>query len=158
MPRALRMPLAIALLGGLALTQEGCSLGPQALQRTHCRYNESVRRVYEEQFLLNLLHMRYNEVSSSLDVTAIATQYELSAQAEARPFFSTESTGNLFRSFSTVLPDASVSGVFNSRNFGTAANRPALIVTAVPEPTVAAMAAVAMLLASAWRRGQSAPR
>src|SRR5262249_22179346 len=39
----------------------------------------------------------------------IAAQFELSAQAEARPFFTSGATGEgFFRSFTTVLPDAMV--------------------------------------------------
>src|SRR5262249_38906694 len=45
-----------------------------------------------------------------LDVNSIAAQYELSAQAEARPFFSPQATGNFFRAFTRILPDAQVSG------------------------------------------------
>src|SRR6185295_2931559 len=37
--------------------------------------------------------------------------------------------------------DSSISGVFNSRNFGTAASRPVLTLTAVPEPGVATLGA-----------------
>jgi hypothetical protein len=88
----------------------GCALGPKALEQSHGRYNESIRRVYEEQLLRNLVHLRYNEVPLALDVSSIATQYELSAQAEARPFFSTESVNSIFRAFSRVLPDVQVSG------------------------------------------------
>ncbi len=68
---------------GLALAGGGCSFGPKALESTHGRYNETVRRVYEEQLLLNIVHQRYDETPTQLDVSAIAAQYELSAQVEA---------------------------------------------------------------------------
>jgi hypothetical protein len=92
----------------LCLAAGGCTFGPNELVRTHGPYNEAVSRVYEEQLLRNLVHLRYNEPTSRLDIASISAQFELSTQAEARPFFSTEATGNLFRSFSTVLPDALV--------------------------------------------------
>lgn len=101
----------------LLLALCGCAgFGPTALERTHGRYNDAVVRVEEEELLRNIVRMRYAESPSRLEITALATQYELSAQAEARPFFSTEATGNLFRAFSRVLPAAMVSG----------ANRPTL--------------------------------
>jgi hypothetical protein len=91
----------------------GCAFGPKTLERSHGRYNEAVRRVDEEQFLRNLVHMRYNEGPSRLDVSAIAAQYEMSAQAEARPFFIAPNPSNsniIFRTFTSILPDAQVSG------------------------------------------------
>jgi hypothetical protein len=94
----------------VAFAVSGCAFGPKALERTHGRYNESVRRVDEEQLLRNIVRLRYHESPLNLTVTSIAAQYELSGQAEARPFFSTEATGNLFRSFTTVLPDVMLSG------------------------------------------------
>jgi hypothetical protein len=109
--------LAFALAGG------GCSFGPQALEGTHGRYNESVRRVYEQQLLLNIVHQRYDESPTELDVSAIAAQYDLSIQAEARPFNSSQaarvSGPPPYASFSTILPDLALSG----------ANRPTVTYT-----------------------------
>src|SRR5215218_6115627 len=92
----------------LALATGGCAFGPRQLMKTHGPYTDAVRLVYEEQLLRNLVHLRYSESPSSVDISAIAAQFELSAQGEARPFFSTEATGNLFRSFTAVLPDVVV--------------------------------------------------
>jgi len=47
--------------------------------------------------------------------------------------------------------DNSVSGVFNSRNFGTIANHPLLAVVAVPEPGTMALAGLGLALVTAWR-------
>jgi len=88
----------------------GCAFGPKAIERTHGRYAAAVQQVEEEQFLKNVVRLRYMEAPRNLDVSSIAAQYELSAGAEARPFFSTESTSDLFRSFSTVLPFTSFTG------------------------------------------------
>ena len=112
--------LACALAGG------GCAFGPKALERTHGRYNESVRRVDEEQLLRNIVRLRYGESPLNLNVTSIATQYELSASAEARPFFIAPNPSNsnvIFRTFTSILPDVAVSG----------ANRPTI--TLVPGDT-----------------------
>lgn len=96
----------------LWLNFAGCAFGPKQLERSHGRYNEAVRRVDEEQLLLNLVHMRYNEVPSRLDVSAIAAQYEVNAHAEARPFFSTEAARfenpSVYGQFTSILPFASV--------------------------------------------------
>jgi hypothetical protein len=89
----------------------GCAFGPQALERSHGLYNEAIRRVDQEQLLRNLVHMRYNEIRLSVNVSSIAAQYELAGGAEARPFFSAPNpAGSTFRTFTSVLPDVNVSG------------------------------------------------
>jgi hypothetical protein len=47
--------------------------------------------------------------------------------------------------------DDTVSGVFNSRSFGTAANRPVLTVVAVPEPGTVTLAGLGLALGVLWR-------
>lgn len=89
----------------------GCAFGPKAIERTHGQYASAVQKVDEEQFLRNIVRLRYLESPRDLEVSAIAAQYELAAGAEARPFFSTESvSGPFFRGFSRLLPYASISG------------------------------------------------
>lgn len=111
--------VACGLLCGLC---GGCaSFGPRALERTHGRYNQAVHEVEQEEFLRNLVRVRYNDTPTSLTVTSIAAQYELAGQAEARPFFGVPNPGTLggipvFETFGTILPDALVS----------TANRPTL--------------------------------
>ena len=99
---------AVGWVAALAAVLPGCAFGPRAIEKTHGRYAASVQRVEEEQFLKNIVRLRYTEAPRNLEVAAIATQYEMSAGAEARPFFSTEATGDMFRSFRSVLPFASV--------------------------------------------------
>jgi hypothetical protein len=108
-----RIRAAFALAGGLALltASGGCSFGPKVLERSHSRYNESVRRVNEEQLLENIIHCRYNESPFKLTVSSIAAQYELSGSAEARPFFlAPNPSGPTFKTFTSVLPDVTVGG------------------------------------------------
>jgi hypothetical protein len=96
------------------------------LEKSHWRYNEAVRRVDEEQFLRNIVRLRYNETPLDLRVSSIAAQYELDGTAEARPFFLAPNPSNsniVFRTFTKILPDVSVSG----------ANRPTI--TLVPGDT-----------------------
>jgi hypothetical protein len=52
-------------------------------------------------------------VPSELDVSAIAAQYELAGQAEARPFFIAPNPSNsnvIFRTFTAILPDVQANG------------------------------------------------
>lgn len=89
----------------------GCGFGPRAIEKTHGRYAEAVRRVEEEQLLRRIVLMRYGESAVQLDVGSIAAQYELTGSAEARPFFVAPNPGsNPFRTFTSVLPDAAVGG------------------------------------------------
>jgi hypothetical protein len=101
----LLMWIAVAAAGA-----SGCMLGPRALVRTHGPLNDAVNQVSKEELLLNLVRLRYNDNPLRLDVTNVAAQFEADGSLEARPFFSTEATGNLFKSFSTVLPFVGVSG------------------------------------------------
>jgi hypothetical protein len=105
----------VAIVGALALTLTGgcASFGPGALERAHGRYNEAVHDVEAEEFLRNLVRVRYNDTPSSLNVTSIAAQYELTGQAEARPFFIAPNPSNsnvIFKTFTSILPDVLVSG------------------------------------------------
>ena len=106
----------------LGVTSCGCAFGPRVLEKTHGRYQESVRQVDEEQLLRNIVHLRYSEVPLALNVSSIATQYELAGAAEARPFFLAPNPNgkNMFRTFTSIMPDLEVSG----------ANRPTI--TLVP--------------------------
>lgn len=61
--------------------------------------------------------------------------------------------GNL--SLRLFAADGSVSGVFNSRNFGTAASRPLLTIVAVPEPGTLGLGALGLVLFGVWRRTAS---
>jgi hypothetical protein len=101
----------VALL--LAVAAGGCTFGPKALERSHGRYNEAVRQVDEEQLLRNIVHLRYDESPLNLNVASIAAQYELSASAEARPFFIAPNPSNsnvIFRTFTSILPDLMLGG------------------------------------------------
>jgi hypothetical protein len=97
----------------LCFALSGCAIGSRALDRSYGPYYESVRHADEEELLRNLVHMRYDESPSSLNVTSIASQYELSGQAEARPFFVSPNPSNsniIFRTFTAILPDVLVEG------------------------------------------------
>jgi hypothetical protein len=107
----------------------GCSFGPRALEKTHGRYNEAFRQVDCEELLRNIVRLRYGDPPAEVEVSAIAAQFEVSAQAEARPFFEAPNpAGAVFRTFSNVLPGASAGG----------ADRPTITLTPVHSGETAA--------------------
>lgn len=102
------VPAFVVALGGVL---SGCAFGPKAIEKSHGQYAAVVQQVEEEQFLKNVVRLRYVEAPTDLELTSIAAQYEVSAGAEVRPFYGTESvSGPVFKSFSALLPFASVSG------------------------------------------------
>jgi hypothetical protein len=105
----------------------GCAFGPRVLECSHGRYNEAVKQVDEEQLLLNIVRMRYNDSPMRLDVSSIAAQYEWTAGAEARPFFVAPNPSNsnvIFKTFTAILPDVTA----------TTATRPTVSLTPLDDP------------------------
>jgi hypothetical protein len=146
--------LAVALAGGLALGLAGCAFGPRALECSHGPYNEALRQVNEEEFLLNVVRLRYTETPFDLDVNSIAAQYELSTQAAARPFFSAQSSNGLFRSFRAILPDLQLVGAnrptisFTPNNDGSAVRQ---LLTPISLETLAFLARTSWPVATVLR-------
>jgi hypothetical protein len=106
MPTASRLRLAGAAL--VVSTTVGCrSFGPKALQETRLHYNEVVKATTEQQLLLNIVRLRYLDTPSSLAVSSIAAQFELTPSAQVVPFFSSAGA-DVNRSFTTVLPQVGV--------------------------------------------------
>ncbi|MBK9386230.1 MAG: hypothetical protein IPN34_15565 [Planctomycetes bacterium] len=64
----------------LGLLLVGCSVGPDLLSSSHLAYNEAIHRAQHEEFLLNLVRMRYGEAPSFLGVDAISAQFEFEAE------------------------------------------------------------------------------
>lgn len=95
----------------LALAPGGCSVGPRALAPDRLRYNEAVKTSSEEQLLLNIVRLRYTDTPSSLAVTTLADQYELTRSLGLTPFFTSAAAGNAFGGYrGAVLPQATVTG------------------------------------------------
>jgi hypothetical protein len=65
--------------------------------------------------------------------------------------------GGSMLSLRLLAADGTVSGVFNSRSFGTAASRPLLTITAVPEPDSGALTALGLSSIALWRRRPLSP-
>jgi hypothetical protein len=113
---------ASVLIPLICLWSAGCAFGPRVLERTHGQYNEAYRQVDCEELLLNIVRLRYNDPPAEVEVSSIAAQYELSAAAEARPFFEAPNpSGSVFRTFARVLPGGSAGG----------ANRPTISLTPI---------------------------
>lgn len=75
---------AVMVLGATFL---GCGFGPRSVVQTRLAYNEAVKTTSEEQFLLNIVRLRYTNTPSSLAISNIADQQELASELQAIPFF-----------------------------------------------------------------------
>ena len=95
--------MLVVCFGILALI--GCGFGPRSLVQTRLLYNEAVKTTSEEQFLLNIVRLRYTNTPSSLAISNIADQQELSSEFQAIPFFAPGALGG-YRS--QGLPQASL--------------------------------------------------
>lgn len=98
---------AVALLAG-------CGYGPRQLDVGRLRYNEAVKVSGEEQFLLNIVRLRYTDTPSILALASIADQRELAAGLTVTPFFTSAAAGEAGTYRGIALPGGSL----------TAANRP----------------------------------
>jgi hypothetical protein len=66
----------------------GCtSFGPNTLSQTRLQYNEAVKTTTEQQLLLNIVRLRYTDTPSSLAVSGIAAQFEVTKNVQIIPFF-----------------------------------------------------------------------
>ena len=98
---------AISLALGL---RPGRAFGPKALVHSHVCYNDAVKLVTEEQLLLNLVRLRYNDDPMRLDYFGDCRKYELAGNVEARPFFSLQKQHeSQIRPFMTLSPPSCLS-------------------------------------------------
>lgn len=107
--RAMRLlTILAAMLTTLFLA--GCSsFGPSALQQTRLQYNEVVKTTTEQQLLLNIVRLRYTDTPSSLAVSGIAAQFEVSKSFGLTPFF-VASGAEVAKSYAAVLPQLGIAG------------------------------------------------
>ena len=74
-------PVVTAVLLCLAL---GCnSFGPRTLEATHPQYNHAISRSLDEQFLLNLVRLKYRDNPFFLEVSAVTTQQTVQHEVSA---------------------------------------------------------------------------
>lgn len=102
------MPRALAVVG-VALLLAGCSFGPKALAKNRLQYNEVVKTTSEEQLLLNIVRLRYGDTPSSLAVSSIAAQYEVTQNLQLIPFF-VASGAEIAKTWAAVLPQLGIGG------------------------------------------------
>jgi hypothetical protein len=83
--RRRRLIPQMLLVGGLAvLATAGCTaLGARVLQGERINYNLALQSTTDEQMLLNLVRLKYRDTPIFLEVSGIATQFSVSAAAQA---------------------------------------------------------------------------
>jgi hypothetical protein len=92
------------------LTGAGCAaFGPAALETSRLQYNEVVKKTTEEQLLLNIVRLRYTDTPSSLAVSGIAAQYEITKNFQLTPFF-VASGAEVAKTWAAILPQLGVAG------------------------------------------------
>jgi len=64
----------------LGIILPGC-LGPRSLELTRLRYDQAVNETSEQQWLRNIVRLRYGDLPSFLDVSAITSQFEISGRS-----------------------------------------------------------------------------
>ena len=92
-----------------ASASAGCSIGPRALPPDRIRYNEAVKTSSEEELLLNVVRLRSTDTPSSLSVTSLADQYEVTRNLGLTPLFTADAGGMSLGGYrSVVLPQVGV--------------------------------------------------
>src|SRR5262245_20436442 len=93
-----------------AVAIAGCSaFGPKALLQTRLQYNEVVKATTEQQLLLNIVRLRYTDTPSSLAVSNIAAQFEVTKSVQIVPFF-VASGAEVAKTWAAVLPQLGLGG------------------------------------------------
>ena len=77
-PRTFLLVLSAALLGGCAT-----GLGPKAIHSERPDYNQQIVRSGDEQMLLNLVRLRYNDTPLFLELGSVVTSYDYGIAANA---------------------------------------------------------------------------
>lgn len=98
----------IALLHFAVQICVGCSLGPRSLSQNRLQFNEAVKTTSEQQLLLNIVRLRYIDTPSSLSISNIADQQELTTGLGIVPFFTSAGAGDLGSYRGSILPQASM--------------------------------------------------
>ena len=88
----------------------GCSsFGPKTLFENRLQYNDVVKTSTEQQLLLNIVRLRYADTPSSLSVSNIAAQYEVTKNVQIVPFF-VASGAEVAKTWAAVLPQLGLGG------------------------------------------------
>ena len=88
--------LMTVLLAGTLCLVLGCqNFGPRTLQTTHPQYNHAISRSLDEQFLLNLVRLKYRDNPFFLEVSSVTTQQSIQHEVSAGASL-VESAANTF--------------------------------------------------------------
>jgi len=108
----------LGALGVVLLGLAGCSFGPTALERNRTKYNEAISETWNEQFLLNLVRLRYRDRTQFDAVTNILSQHQFGASLTEQEQFrsgaghlgrgGTGAASNLFTQY-LLTPTANIS-------------------------------------------------
>jgi hypothetical protein len=72
----------LAILAGLMLSLTSCEImGPRALRNGRADYNDAIKSTEVEQFLLNVVRMRYNDRPFVLEISSISSRVEAGGSA-----------------------------------------------------------------------------
>lgn len=71
--------LVFCLISALSLCLTGCLLGPGSLKHSRTHYNRAVQETAQEEFLLNLVRMRYDQTVEFMRIPSITSQYTYDA-------------------------------------------------------------------------------
>lgn len=107
--RSVPFDAAIGVILCLVLSG-GCSLGPRSIELSRLQYNEAVKRTADQQLLLNIVRLRFTDTPSSLSVSSIADQHELTAGLGIMPFFAPAGAGDIAGYRGTILPQLNIGG------------------------------------------------
>jgi hypothetical protein len=116
------------VVGVMMLGVVGCALGPVALERNRLKYNEAVRQTWNEQFLLNMVRLRYRDPPQFDAVTNILSSHEFGAATNNQ---------EQLRSNETNLKNTVNNNLFAQYLFGVNANiveRPTLTIAPLEGP------------------------
>ena len=75
----IRFGLALFCCSGLVLSGCASSLGPRSIPVARYQYNEAIGRSQDEQMLLNLVRLRYQDSPQFLDLDSVVASYSISA-------------------------------------------------------------------------------
>src|SRR5579883_2687825 len=95
------------LLAGCAvLTLAGCSIGPGVIRMNLLRYNRAVSDTENEQFLLNIVRLRYRDPPKTLTIGSVTSSFDVDATAPV-DFAVGQTRGSaLTRLYNILLPQA----------------------------------------------------
>jgi hypothetical protein len=101
---SLRLNILALLLFTMTFTTIGCfNIGPHAMQQEWLKYNNVISHIEDQQNLLNLVKLRYNDSPKMLAVTNINSQLLLGSEESGASYSLSESSSALGNRFNFSL-------------------------------------------------------